>query len=124
MTPEEIIAIDAQKNKGGMDPNENRRSLQTMQAAGAQVIKEGDTLFAFIPGKDLSVELHSFNAAPVNTFIENTKKVLRMLKKLGVKNAWTEFDDLKLKSALDMLAPEFKVSVTKGKRYMAKVVLS
>lgn len=124
MKPSEIIAIDAQKNKGGISPKENMNSLIAMQLAGGQVLKEGDTLFGFIPHENLSVEIHSFNAAPLAAFIENIKKFLRMLRKIGVKEAWTEFDDPNMKPLFEMFAPEFKVTITKGDRYMAKVVLS
>lgn len=124
MTPEEIVAVDAQRNKGGMPYKENLRNLQAMQVMGAQVLREGDTLFSFIPGENLSVEVHTFNAAPMDTFVDNIKKFLRMMKRLGVKTVWTEFDDSKIKGLFDRLKPEFNFTITKGKRYMAKVVLS
>jgi hypothetical protein len=124
MTPEEIISVDAKNNKGGMDPVMNKRILQTMQSQGAQVLKEGNTLFAFIPGKNFSVEVHTFNADPLEKFISNVKAFLRMLKKLGAKDVWTEFDDPKTKKIFYLIAPEFNFKVTKGDRYMAKAVLS
>ncbi len=124
MTPEEIISVDAKNNKGGMDPAINKRILQNMQSQGAQVLKEGNTLFAFIPGKNLSVEVHTFNADPLEKYISNVKAFLRMLKKLGTKDVWTEFDDPKIKKLFDMMAPEFDFKVTKDDRYMAKAVLS
>lgn len=124
MTPEKIVEIDAQKNKGGISFKQNLSSLHGMQSVGGQVLREGDTLYVFIPREGMSVEVHTFNAAPINQFIDNTKKFLRMLKKLGAKDVWTEFDDPKMKSLFEMFAPEFKFAFTKGKRYMAKAVLS
>lgn len=124
MEPSEIVAVDAQRNKGGISFKENVNLLAAMRADGAQLLKEGNTLFAFIPHEGRSVEIHTFNADPANEFIANIKKFLALLKKLGAKEAWTEFDDPKLGHVLEKLKPEFKVKVVKNKRYMAKVALS
>ena len=124
MKPSEIVAIDAKRNKENTSFEDNVNALKAMIAAGAQVLKEGDTLFAFLSHKERSVEIHSFNAAPTNIFIENIKKFLELLKKLGAKEAWTEFDNPKLGNVLKQLEPDFKVKFTKNKRYMAKVSLS
>jgi len=125
MKPSEILKIDAQKNKGGASFIENFDALEAMIANGARCFQEGDTLFALIPHEDRSVEIHTFNAAPVNTYINNIKKFLELLRKIGAKEVWTEFDNPKLVDVLfEKLKPEFEFKITKNKRYMAKVALS
>ena len=125
MKTSEILKIDAQRNKGGISFQKNVKIFESMLVDGAQFLKENDTLFGFISHKDRSVEIHTFNAAPANTYINNIKKFLEMLRKIGAKEAWTEFDNPKLVDVLfEKLKPEFDFKITKNKRYMAKVALS
>ena len=125
MTPEEILKIDAQQTYK-VDVKVLIGHINRELQDGAQFVQENDTLLLFKSAKGDKAEFHIFSATSAAKTAENLELFLQLLKKLGYKAAYTQYENVLMgKLFTDYLKPKHKVKVTKVKtsRFRAEVTL-
>jgi len=83
MTPEEIIKIDATRNR--RNAKEVRRAINTMFYAGGQLLKDSKTLITYVPAGNNLVNFDLFTADTVEGVKASVSKFVRMIHATGAK---------------------------------------
>jgi hypothetical protein len=113
MTPKEILAIDAQRNHPpGTTVNDLITDINDELRAGGDVVQEGNVLIVYRTVEPGVVEHHSFNADTPQNLLNANKALWRMLKKAGAKVARTRYKNPKINQLLEIIIPEFDISIT------------
>jgi hypothetical protein len=126
MTPEEILKIDAKRNHDGIEVKSLIGYINHEIRSGAQLVQENDTLVLFKSVKDDKAEFHTFNAGSAADLAKNVELFLQMLKKMGYKAAYTEYESpLISKLFMTYNNDRYKVNITKGEdsSFRAEVTL-
>lgn len=110
MTPTEILKYDFEHNHpAGANQQAIINRLGDEIDNGASVVREGNTLFVFKKSDNTTIEAHSFNADPAETFVKNVRSFLKLCKKLGFKHVRTDFEDPKMTRLFAAFRPEYEV---------------
>ena len=128
MTPEEILAIDAQRNhEPGTEVGHLRALInEQIREHQGELVQSGNTLIVFSNSDgDADVEYHCFNADTPPNLAANVMKFFVMAKKLGYKTATTPYDNPKISDLFkQVVAKQYKVDIKrKDGHYEAKVRL-
>ena len=92
MNTDKILKLYAQTNNEGVSYEEAKQLIEDAMEAGARVLSEGNTNFAFSTNDDGACEFHFLNADKESAFANNLKLFLQLVKKVGYSKAVTEAD--------------------------------
>lgn len=113
MTPNEILAVDAQRNQPpGTTAEDLTTSINDELRRGGDVVQEGNVLIVYRAVAPGIVEHHSFNADTPQNLSNANKALWRMLKKAGAKIARTRYQNPKINALLEQAMNEFDISIT------------
>jgi hypothetical protein len=109
MTPEEILAIDVERNHPpGTTVGNLRAAINENYRNNGQMVQQGNTLIIFNNGKkEGDVEYHCFSADTPENLVRNVMKFFEMLKKLGCKTATTTYEDSKISQLFDQYISQY-----------------
>jgi hypothetical protein len=112
MTPDEILEIDAERNRPkGVTAGRLRAAINQDHQQGGQLVRQGDTLVAFRATAKGVVTFQYFNAAPPAELLKNIEATMQMLKKVGAKSAQMTYKHPEAVDLFKRLAKSFDVSI-------------
>lgn len=91
MKPSEIVAIDAQTNRYGMDVKQMAELIMSMKDRGWRTVQDGDTLFLFESKDNKGTVDFIMMVGDEQTAPKSCQKFFKMLKKAGAKQVACDY---------------------------------
>ncbi len=114
MTPDQILEIDAKRNKPpGTVAGHSRAEINQEIRKNGQLVQQGDTLIVFRPVSKGTAEYHCFNADTPENLVKNVMVFWGMLAKMGFKKAVTPYQNPQINTLLRQYARAYKTDITK-----------
>jgi hypothetical protein len=126
LTDFQILEIDAKRNSQGVDAQKLKELIEDgIKNKNVSLVREGDTLIAYLKVKDGHAEFHCFNADTAENLVKNVSNFYNVLRKEGFKTAETDYDNPKINDLIIRTTSPKNVTIGKGVNhtYLAKVVL-
>ncbi len=111
MTPDEILEIDAKKNKPkGTTAGQSRFRINRWFESGGQLVQDNKTLFLFVSNGKGEVEVHTYTADNPEGYANSLGVFARLMKGVGAKELVTAFSNRpKLQQFLQGLADKLGI---------------
>ena len=94
MTPDEILEIDAKKNKPkGTTAGQSRFRINRWFEKGGQLVQDNKTLFLYVSNGQGEVEVHTYTADNPDGYARSLEAFIKLMKASGVKQLVTLFSN-------------------------------